>query len=54
VPVDEIVRYYGPDHGFLRMDTLRQTYRSGAFTLYQITPNQDVVDRTFSTTPTTK
>lgn len=45
--LEETILTYGPDQGFLQMDTLQEAYRAGNFILYQITPHQDLVDRTF-------
>ncbi len=44
---EEILCDCGPDLGFLRLDTLQETYRAGDFIVYQVLPDQALVDRTF-------
>lgn len=49
--LEELILSYGPDLGFMRMDTAQAIYQAAEFTVYEVYPYQDVVDRAYGLAP---
>ncbi len=48
---EQIIEKFGPDEGFLKMETIRPVFQFGTSVVYQVDTKQDVVDRTFGIPP---
>ncbi len=51
---EEILRKFGPDLVFLKMETLHLVFQAAVSVVYQVDPNQGLVDRTFGVPPALK